>query len=436
MSWNAVLSGCARDGRVGACEELFDEMPERDAVSWAAMAAAYVRGGAPEKSLGLLEKMKRSGAAANEAMLVTLLSAAAQLGLLEHGRAVHEAARDHRPSLAISTALIDMYAKCGCIDESRSMFEKLEVKDVFAWNSMICGLATHGLAAEALSLFQDFLSSKYTPVSVTFVGVLMACSRAGLIDEGRHYFQMMKTIYKIEPEVEHYGCMVDLLSRAGLVMEAIELVETMTMPVDPVIWGTMLGACKTHGLVELGEMIGNKVIEMQPGHEGHYVLLANIYARRSKWQDVVRVRRLMVARGANKVAGWSLIEAGGKVHQFVAGDMAHERCGEIYEMLGEIGRRLEMVGYAPNVSSVLHDIGEEEKGHAIREHSERLAIAFGLLVTRAGETIRVVKNLRVCLDCHDVSKMISRVFEREIVVRDGSRFHHFKLGLCSCQDYW
>lgn len=247
---------------------------------------------------------------------------------------------------------------------------------------------------------------------------------------------MMKTVYEIEPEVEHYGCMVDLLSRAGLVGEAIELVGTMTTPVDPVIWGTMLAACKTHGLVELGEMIGNKVIEMQPDHEGHYVLLANIYARRSKWRDVARVRRLMAARGASKVAGWSLIEAGGEVHQFVAGDRDHERCREIYEMLGEIGRRLEMVGYAPDVSWVLHDIGEEEKEHAIREHSERLAIAFGLLVTGAGETIRIVKNLRVCLDCHDVSKMVSRVFEREIVVRDGSRFHHFKQGLCSCQDYW
>jgi hypothetical protein len=198
----------------------------------------------------------------------------------------------------------------------------------------------------------------------------------------------------------------------------------------------VLCACRIHGLAELGEKIGNRLIELDPTYDGHYVQLASIYANSRKWEDVVRVRRLMAERNTSKVAGWSLIEARGKVHRFVAGHREHEQSLEIQKMLEIIETRLAAAGYVPNVSPVLHDIGEEEKENAIKVHSERLAIAFGLLVTGPGSCIRIVKNLRVCWDCHEVTKMISRVFEREIIVRDGSRFHHFKEGKCSCLDYW
>ncbi|OAY73274.1 Pentatricopeptide repeat-containing protein [Ananas comosus] len=438
VTWNAILAGYARSGRMSAAEEVFDEMPQRDVISWSTMIMGYVQNGILEKGLRLFREMTRRGLMVNEAILVTALSASAQLGLLENGQFIHDTVRkvNFPITMALGTALVDMYAKCGCIAISRRLFDDLPQRDVFAWNAMICGLAIHGLAKETLELFQQFIGEGLRPTNVTFVGVLNACSRAGLVTEGRNFFKSMVEEYNIEPEVEHYGCMVDLLGRAGLVPEALELIEGMSTPPDPVLWGTLLGACKMHGLIDLGVTIGNKLIELEPTHDGHYVLLASIYARGRKWEDVSKVRRLMVDRGTNKVAGWSLIEAYGCVHKFVAGDKEHKDCFGIYKRLEMVDRRLAEAGYSPDVSSVLHDIGDEEKVHVIKEHSERLAIAFGLMVTEVSKPIRIVKNLRVCGDCHEFSKMVTKVLGREIIVRDGSRFHHFMEGKCSCLDYW
>ncbi|OVA06901.1 Pentatricopeptide repeat [Macleaya cordata] len=344
-------------------EMMFCEMPEKDVISWSTLIMGYVQGGQLEKGLECFREMREKGLVPNEAILVTVLSASAQLGLLEHGQLVHFTIRSlkFRMSVAVGTALIDVYAKCGCIDMSRQVFKEMPQRDVWSWNVMICGLATHGLGKEALELFQKFINEGLHPVNVTFVGVLNGCSRSGIMDEGRRHFKLMTEAYGIELEMEHYGCMVDLLGRAGFVAEALELIEKMTIQPDPVLLGTLLGACKIHGLVELGEELGRKLIELDPTHDGHYVLLANIYAKARKWEDVVKVRQLMVDRGANKVAGWSLIEAKGKVHRFIAGDREHERSSEIYKMINVIDRRLAEAGYSPDVSPVLHDIGKEEK---------------------------------------------------------------------------
>lgn len=438
VSWNALVIGYARAGEICSAEKVFDEMSERDVISWSSMIVGYVQNGMLEKGIGLFREMVGRGLGVNEAALVTVLSASAQLGLLECGRFVHSTIEDLKfpMTLAVGTALVDMYAKCGCIEASRRVFEGLPKRDIFAWNAMVCGLAVHGLGKEALMLFQRFIEEGLRPNGVTFVGLLNACSRAGFVEEGRGHFKSMVQDYGIEPEMEHYGCMVDLLGRAGLVSEAVELIEGMCIPTDPVLWGTLLGACKMHGLVDMGVSIGNKLLELDPAHDGHYVLLAGIYAKARRWEDVAKVRRLMSSHGTSKTAGWSLIDADGTVHKFVAGDREHKQSSDIYRTLEMIGNRLVDVGYLPDVSPVLHDIGDEEKIHAIKEHSERLAIAFGLMVTKAGEPIRIVKNLRVCWDCHEFSKMVAKVFDREIIVRDGSRFHHFKVGTCSCLDYW
>ncbi|CAM8948653.1 unnamed protein product [Rhodiola kirilowii] len=438
VTWNAMLAGYVRDGRLKDGEKLFDEMPERDDVSWSTMIMGYVQDGMLEEGLNCFKEMRGAGVKPNEAALVTVLSASAQLGLLEHGKHVHSLVDSMNlpMTLSLGTALIDMYAKCGSIEQSRALFSKLPRVDVWSWNVMICGLASHGCGHEALALFEKFLMQGFRPANVTFVGVLNACSRAGLVSEGRHYFKLMQEVHNLEPEMEHYGCIVDMLGRAGLIIEAMELIAKMKVPPDPVLWATLLGACKIHGLVELGAEIGNKLIQVDPAYHGHYVQLSGIYAKARKWEDVVRIRGLMNDQNTCKVAGWSLIEAGSGLHRFVAGDKEHCQKVEIYNMLETIMTRIAEAGYMPNISSVLHDIGEEEKEHTIKEHSERLAIAFGFLVTAPGECIRIVKNLRVCADCHEATKIMSKVFSRDIVVRDGSRFHHFKDGLCSCNDYW
>ncbi|KAG9456889.1 hypothetical protein H6P81_001397 [Aristolochia fimbriata] len=404
VTWNAILAGYVRDGQMNVSERLFEEMPFRDVISWSTMIMGYVRSGDLEKGLELFNKMRWKRIMPNEAVLVTVLSAIAQLGLLERGQLLHSIIKElNMPqSSVIGTALVDMYAKCGCIEFSKQLFDEMPIKDVSTWNAMICGLATHGLAIQALHLFEAFIAEGLCPANVTFIGVLSACGRAGLVDQGRKYWKLMTKNYGIEPEMEHYGCMVDILGRAGFVTEAVALIESIKVQPDPVLWGILLGSCKTHGLLDLGEKIGNKVLELDPSHDGYYVLLASIYAKKNKWEDVIRIRKLMVEQVASKVAGWSLIEAQGKIHRFVAGDKLHERSTEIYKMLEEIGKRLDKAGYAPDVSSVLHDIGKEDKEQMVREHSERLAIAFGLLVTKSGSVIRVVKNLRVCGDCHQL----------------------------------
>ncbi|KMZ66787.1 Pentatricopeptide repeat [Zostera marina] len=441
VSFNAIIAGYLREGKIEDSEEVFAGMGIRDVVSWSTMIAGYVRSGFSEKAIQLFQQMRSCHVEVNESTFVTVLSACAQLGILEYGRYVHDVIADLRfpITIPVATGLIDMYAKCGKIEMSRVIFKLIPKKDVFLWNSMICGLALHGLGKEALDLYQTFLDQNLPPNPVTFVGVLNACSRAGLVEEGRRHFKSMVSEYHVEPEMEHYGCMVDLLGRAGLVKEGIELVESINCPSiqkDQVLWGTLLGACKTHGFLDLGIEIGKKLIELDPNHDGHYVLLAGVYAKDCKWEEVAKTRRLMADRGMSKVVGWSLIEIGGTLFKFVSGDRDHIHASKIHEMNNHVMCKLMEVGYVPDLSPVFHDVEEEEKFNMIKEHSERLAIAFGLLMIDAGKVIRVVKNLRVCGDCHEVSKLISKVFQREIVVRDGSRFHHFKDGLCSCLDYW
>ncbi|XP_019439277.1 PREDICTED: pentatricopeptide repeat-containing protein At5g66520-like [Lupinus angustifolius] len=351
VTWNSMLAGLVRNGEVRVAEKLFDEMPERDVISWSTMVMGYVQNGILKDGLECFREMREKGIRPNEATLVTVLSASAQLGLVGFGKFIHSTIKSMRipVSTPIGTALVDMYAKCGCIEESRVLFDSMSRRDIWTWNVMICGLASHDHADEALALFHMFINEGFCPVNITFVGVLNACSRAGLVSDGRRYFKLMVDDYGIQPEMEHYGCMVDLLARAGLIDEAAELIETMVIQPDPVLWATLLDACKIHGFVEMGEKIGNKLIQLDPTHDGHYVQLAGIYAKARKWEDVVRVRRLMTEKITNKVAAWSLIEVQGRVHRFVAGDREHEHASDIYKMLETIGVRITEAGYSSNI---------------------------------------------------------------------------------------
>ncbi|MED6220841.1 hypothetical protein PIB30_048674 [Stylosanthes scabra] len=342
VTWNSMIAGLMRNGEIVDAEKVFDEMPDRDVISWSSMIMGYVQNGNLEDALECFRVMRERGVRPNEAALVTALSASAMLGLLGYGRFIHSTIESLRlpMTVPVGTALVDMYAKCGCIELSRSVFNQMARKDVWTWNVMICGLASHDHAKEALELFQRFTREGFRPVNVTFIGVLNACSKAGLVSEGRHYFRLMVDGYGIQPEMEHYGCMVDLLGRAGLIVEAVQLIETMEVPPDPVLWATLLDACKVHGFVEMGERIGNKLLQLDPNHDGHYVQLAGIYAKARKWEDVVRVRSLMIERVNNKVAGWSLIEVDGRVHRFVSGDRDHENSSDIYKLLETIELRI------------------------------------------------------------------------------------------------
>lgn len=339
-------------------------------------------------------------------------------------------------NVVINTAMIDMYCKCGRVDMARIAFDCMKEKNVKSWTAMVAGYGMHGLSGEALKVFHKMVTIGAKPNYITFVSVLAACSHSGLLKEGWHWFNSMKHEFGIEPGVEHYGCMVDLLGRAGHLNKAYNLIKEMKISPDFVVWGSLLGACRIHKNVELAEISARKLFELDPSNCGYYVLLSHIYADAGRWEDVERMRGLMKNHGLVKPPGFSLVELKGRVHIFLVGDREHPQHERIYKYLEELTIKLQEVGYTPNMTSVIHDVNEEEKEMTLRIHSEKLAVAFGIINSVPSSTIQIIKNLRVCGDCHTVLKLISKVVNREVVVRDLKRFHHFKGGLCSCGDYW
>lgn len=273
------------------------------------------------------------------------------------------------------------------------------------------------------------------PSQVTFVGILLACAHCGLLQRGRMYWSKMMD-YRIEPSLELYGCMVDLLCRTGVLDEAYALIKTMHITPNPVIWRTLLSGCKKRGNVDLGETVSRKLLEMEPDNAENYILVAGLYSSVFQWEKVKHIRKDMQDRGVKPEPGCSSTEIDGVVHKFVTGDWSHPDAHIIKEVLKDISSRVTNAGHDPLTTFVLQNVGEEEKAIALCEHSERLAIAYGLLKTKAPMIIRVVKNLRVCGDCHEVTKIISKLYNRVIVVRDRVRFHKFSEGACSCKDFW
>lgn len=434
----AMVTCYAKHGELKKALVLFNGMEDKDVVCWNVMIDGYTQHGMSNEAFLLFRKMLAAKVKPNEVTVLSVLSACGQLGALDSGRWIHTYIENNGilVNVRVATALIDMYCKCGSLEDARLVFDRINDKDIVAWNSMITGYAMHGCSQDTLQLFNEMRRTGYQPTDITFIGILSACGHAGLVSQGREIFSSMKDEYGIEPKIEHYGCMVNLLSRAGHVEEAYELVKNMKIEADPVLWGTLLGACRLHGNIGLGEEIAEFLVNRDLANSGTYILLSNIYAAAGNWEGVARVRCMMKDSGIQKEPGCSSIEVNNKIHEFLAGDRKHPKSKEIYKMLEEINSWLKVHGYTPQTDIVLHDLGERQKEQSLEVHSEKLAIAFGLISTQPGTTIKIVKNLRVCMDCHIVTKLISKLTGRKIIMRDRNRFHHFENGSCSCGDYW
>ncbi|KAF6161543.1 hypothetical protein GIB67_009422 [Kingdonia uniflora] len=438
ISWNAMISGYAKIGDYQASRELFDAMPIRNVVSWNVMLTCYVNNRKFLEALELFRAMQVSDIKPNEVTVVAVLPACAHLGALDLGQWVHAYIDRNRikMDLYVNTALIDMYGKCGSVEDAQVVFDNAVVKDTFMFSTMIEVLAMHGKPEEAFQLFSYMENVSIMPNDVTFVGLLKACSHGGMVDIGVKYFKMMRNKFRLIPKVEHYGCMVDLFGRAGRLEEAHELIKSMPMEPHPIVWGTLLSACRIHGNVKLAEEIAICLLELEPENCANYVLLSNIYSKAGRWEEVGKLRNIMKEKGVVKKPGCSSIEVNNGVNEFLAGDRAHPQCKEIYKTLNEVVKRLKVEGYNPCTSSALHDTDLDEKEQSLIYHSEKLALAFGLLSTDNKTPIRIVKNLRVCEDCHIFMKMVSKYYNRQLIIRDCSRFHHFSNGSCSCSGYW
>uniref|UniRef100_A0A1D1ZG93 Pentatricopeptide repeat-containing protein At4g37380, chloroplastic n=1 Tax=Anthurium amnicola TaxID=1678845 RepID=A0A1D1ZG93_9ARAE len=438
VSWNSMISGLARNGDVVGAQELFDEMPQRNNVSWASMITGYAQNGHFHETLLLFDEMASSGIELDKMAAVSVLSACANLGALGLGKKLHQYLDRAGCSLDlfIGGALVDMYSKCGVVDQAVDVFTRMPEKNVVVYSSMIMGLAMNGRCIEALMAFEDMRKEGIQPNDITLVGVMCACCHGGLIDEGRQYFKSMGQTYSITPKLQHYACMVDLLGRAGQVKDAYQFIEEMPIDPDVVVWGALLGACRIHGEFELGKYVARRILQLDPGHSGSHVFLSSACARIRDWKGLKKITKRMVSSGTKKIPGNSWIEVNNVVHHFFAGDKSHLQSDKIYMKLAELGKLLEIEGYSPNVVSVVCDVEEEDKEQALYVHSEKIAVAFGLISTPEGTDIRIVKNLRVCIDCHSSIKLISKIVRRDIILRDSNRFHHFTGGTCSCRDYW
>ncbi|KAL5746812.1 hypothetical protein ACOSP7_023787 [Xanthoceras sorbifolium] len=424
---------------IEACR-VFDEIPQRDTVAWNVLLSCYIRNKRTRDALCLFDNMnfEVNGCEPDDVTCLLVLQACTHLGALEFGEKVHRYIEEHGYSDAInlSNCLIAMYSRCGSLDKAYGVFKGIRQKNVVSWSAMISGFGMNGYGREAIEAFEEMQRRGVMPDDQTLTGVLSACSHCGLVDKGMTFFDCMSKEFGILPNVHHYGCMVDLLGRAGLLDQAYQLIMSMTVKPDSTIWRTLLGACKVHGHVTLGEQVMEHLIELKAQEAGDYVLLLNIYSSAEKWEKVKELRKFMKEKDIQTTPGCSTIELKGVLHEFVVDDVSHPRKDEIYEMLDEINQQLKIAGYVADITSELHNLCAEEKEHALSYHSEKLAIAFGILATPPGTTIRVAKNIRTCVDCHNFAKVLSEVYNRQVIIRDRTRFHHFQNGCCSCNDYW
>ncbi|XP_058215117.1 pentatricopeptide repeat-containing protein At5g08305 [Rhododendron vialii] len=339
VSWNAMLDGYAKCGNLGLAREVFELMPERDVVSWSSLIDGYVKGGQYGEALAIFQRMKVVGPEANEVTLVSVLCACAHLGALEIGRKTHRYMIENALPLTLElrTSLVDMYAKSGAIEEALVVFRgvPLNQTDVLVWNAMIGGLATHGFVMESLALYSEMKIAGIIADEITYLCLLSACAHGGLVKEAWFFFESLNK-ERMTPKNEHYACMVDVLARAGQLTEAYQFLHQMPIKPTASMFGALFNGCMNHRKLDLAEIVGRKLVELEPEHDGRYIGLSNVYSGIKRWDEARTMREAMERRGLKKSPGFSFVEVCGILHRFIAHDRTHPKSEHIYMMLSII----------------------------------------------------------------------------------------------------
>lgn len=434
---SALVDMYARCNKMAEAKVGFDGLKIKNEVSWNALIAAYAREGEGHNSMKLFSEMKRGGFGPTHFTYSSIFAACASNGALEQGKWVHADMLKMGLQLIafVGNTLLDMYGKAGSIEDAKKVFDHLVKKDVVSWNSLLTAYAQHGFGQEAIDLFEEMRAVGFQPNEITFLCVLNACSHTGLLDKGLYYFEVMRK-YKLDPDITHYVAIVDLLGRAGQLERAEMFIRAMPIQPTAAVWKALLGACRMHKNMELGAYAAERVFELDPHDSGPHMLLSNIYASAGRLNDAARVRKMMTESGIKKEPACSWVEIGNVVHLFVANDDSHPQRQEIRMMWEKLRDEIKKIGYVPDTSHVLWYSDQQEREERLQYHSEKLALAFALLNTPNGTPISIKKNIRVCGDCHAAFKFVSKLVDREIILRDTNRFHHFRHGSCSCRDYW
>ncbi|CAL5370505.1 unnamed protein product [Camellia sinensis] len=357
----ALVDMYSKCGDVGSARQVFDKMSVRDLVSWTSMISGYAHNGCNSETLEFFDMMCDSGVKPNRVGILSVLLACGNLGALRKGELFHNYVikTGFGSDISVATAVMDMYAKCGSLGLAHALFDQTTGKDVVCWSAMIASYGIHGDGKNAINLFHQMVKEGVRPNHVTFTCVLSSCSHSGLLEEGKKYFRLMREEFGVVPKLSNYSCMVDLLGRAGQLSEAEQLIETMPVEPDVSIWGSLLGSCRIHGNIGLAQKIADQIFQLNPFHAGYHVLLSNIYAAKSRWIDVEKVRKMMTRRGTKKVQGFSFIEYNNLVHRFGSGDKSHPQSEKIYSLLKELAAPMKRLGYVPMTDCVLHDIEGE-----------------------------------------------------------------------------
>ncbi|GMI93942.1 hypothetical protein like AT5G16860 [Hibiscus trionum] len=443
MVINGLIDMYAKCKSRNVARFMFDSVApsNRNVVTWTVMIGGYAQHGEANDALKLFSEMLQDGKSMkpNTFTICCALMACAHLAALRFGKQIHAYILRNRYEsvmLFMENCLIDMYSKSGDIHAARVVFDNMQHRNSVSWTSLLTGYGMHGYGEEAIRVLDDMRAAGFVPDGITFLVLLYVCSHSGMVDQGIRFFESMHTEYDVIPGLEHYACMVDLLGRAGRFDQALKLIHDMPMDPTAIVWIALLSGCRIHGNVELGEYAAAKLRELGSENDGSYTLLSNIYANARRWRDVARVRSLMKYSGVKKRPGCSWVQGKKGTATFYVGDKSHPQFEQIYELLADLIQRIKAIGYVPETNCALHDVDEEEKGDLLSEHSEKLALAYGILVSTRGAPIHITKNLRVCGDCHNAITYISMIIDNEIILRDSSRFHHFKNGSCSCGGYW
>lgn len=409
-------------------------------VSWNALIAGFVHNDKTEAALEAFCKMVFDNVPSNEYTLSIALKACSYLPSLSTSRQIHcwVIKANFERNLHVASSLIEAYAKCGNLADAEKVFYQISMPDIVSWNCLVKAYSQHGYFRKAVSVFKKMVVEGIKPSSSTFLAVLSACSHCGLVHEGKEFFKSMLMNNSIIPEETHYSCMVDLFSRSGQLVDALDFIKRL--PIEPTasIWRPLLAGCKSHGDLQLGEYVANRILELEPNDASVYVTLSNMYSEVGRLADVVKQRELMTLKDVKKEPGYSWMEVKSKTYKFFSGDKTHPQTPEVYDLLEKLMKDFEETNHASTSSNTSTPHTELGQNHdrKLLYHSEKLAVCFGLLNLPAGSPIRIFKNIRVCSDCHTTMKHISKISERDIILRDNYRFHHFKRGCCSCGDFW
>ncbi|XP_031494263.1 pentatricopeptide repeat-containing protein At4g35130, chloroplastic [Nymphaea colorata] len=416
----------------------FNAIDEKNLVSWNAMLAGYSQNDCHVDAMLLFHELVTNGPSRPDATTIaSILPSYSEIASLKQGKQIHGyiIKQGLDTNIFIMNSVICMYSKCGDLQLARKAFDSIPTKDVISWNSIISGYGVHGQGHEALELFREMNEAGMRPNASTFVSLLSSCSMSGLVYDGWKLFESMSEEYGISPQIEHYGCIIDLLGRMGCTDLAQSFIESMPLIPTARIWGSLLCACRHNGDITLAESTAEKILALEHDNTGCYILLSNMYAEVGRWEDVKRLRAMMRQQGLQKTIGVSVFDCINHTCSFSYADRSHpdyRRIRAVSEILSG------MIGEATFVTRRKFSSKEasEKKEHLPSGHSVRLAISFGLISTPVGTPILVRKNVRLCGGCHSAVKLISKTCRREIVVGDTTLFHHFKDGRCCCGDYW